>query len=302
MGVTVARRFEVIGLSLPEARPGTDLAKLIVDTAAKEGIGIHDRDVIVAASKLVMKARRHLIDLRTVKPSFAARLMSLVTGKDSVEVELVLRASKDFIAFIDVRALGEKLRRLSPSPEEADKLINTISSIMFVVTRQGLIAMDGGVDYSNVPPGYAVANIVNFDEEARRLRNEIEQLTGKRVAVVITDTETNTSGKVGTVDVAVGSSGIEPVRHGFASRDIYGRPKFGGVDIIVDEVASAAALLMGQTSEGIPVVIVRGLEYRESAEGVSDYALGFKGLGLRGLIKNLFARIIYRLFWRPSDS
>lgn len=30
---------------------------------------------------------------------------------------------------------------------------------------------------------------------------------------------------------------------------------------IVDEICSAAALLMGQTSESIPVVIIRGLKY-----------------------------------------
>ena len=293
-------RYEVIGLRLPEVRPGDDLAGLIIGSARRECGGLRDGDVVVVTSKLVMKAKGYLVRLSDVRPSLAARLLSWLTGKNPVEVELVLRASRDLVAVVDVRALASVLERLSEDPVKARELVESISSLFFVVTRQGLIAMDGGVDYSNVPPGYAVANIVDFDEEARILRDELIKRTGRRVAVVITDTETNTSGKIGTVDVAVGSAGIEPVASGFAKSDMYGRPKFGGVDIVVDEIASAAALLMGQTNEGIPVVIIRGLRYKESDKGVSDYTLGFRGLGLRGLLRNALARIIYRLLWRPN--
>lgn len=39
--------------------------------------------------------------------------------------------------------------------------------------------------------------------------------------------------------------------------------KFGGVDCVAHETVCAAALLMGQTSRGIPVVIIRGVSTRK---------------------------------------
>ena len=42
---------------------------------------------------------------------------------------------------------------------------------------------------------------------------------------------------------------------------------------MADQLASAAALLMGQTAEGIPVVLVRGLRYVRREEGVLDHTL-----------------------------
>jgi coenzyme F420-0:L-glutamate ligase/coenzyme F420-1:gamma-L-glutamate ligase len=38
----------------------------------------------------------------------------------------------------------------------------------------------------------------------------------------------------------------------------------------VDELASAAELVMGNADEGIPVAIIRGYEYRRSELGVRD--------------------------------
>ena len=70
-----------------------------------------------------------------------------------------------------------------------------------------------------------------------------------------------------------GSSGIEVIHRGFGDPDLYGKPKFGGVDCVADEIACASALLMGQTDEGIPAVIIRGYKYVESEEGISDYQI-----------------------------
>ncbi|GAB6148716.1 coenzyme F420-0:L-glutamate ligase [Stetteria hydrogenophila] len=297
----MALRLEVIGLVLPEIRPGDDLARLIVEAASGQGVGVRDGDVIVVTSKALLKARGLMYRLSDVKPSLAARLIARLTGKDPREVELILSASRDILAVLPLKRLGGRvLPRLTRDPGEAARLLERIPSMLVVVTRQGLIALDGGVDYSNLPPGHAIADTVDFDAEAERLRFRIEELTGKRVAVVVSDTEANTSGKLGTVDVAVGSSGIKPVTPHFASRDIYGNPKFGGVDIVVDELASAAALLMGQTSERVPVVIVRGLRYERSSEGVKDYAINPAGITPTTILKTILARLIFKLLYRRN--
>ena len=299
-----APRIEIIGLRLPrEIKPGDDLAKLIVDAASREGVGIRDGDVIVVTSKVALKALGRMFRVDEIKPSLAARMISRLTGKDAREVELVLMASRDIVAVVPFRGVEQRvLHRITRDVNEALKLFRKIPAILVVVTRQGLIALDGGVDYSNLPPGHAIANIIDFDEEARRLRLRIEELTGKRVAVVLSDTESNISGKLGTIDVAVGASGIKPVTPYFASKDIYGRPKFGGIDIVVDEAASAAALLMGQTSEGVPAVIIRGLKYERSDEGVKDYCMGVRKISLSVILKTILVRLVYKLFYKPENT
>ena len=286
-------------LKLPEIKPGSDLAKLIVNTAKESGIGIKNGDIIVVTSKALLKALGATYRLKEVKPSLAARLIARITGKNPVEVELILRAAVDVVAVVDVKGLmGGHIDRISADKEAALKLVNEVPSLIVVTTRQGLMALDGGVDYSNLPEGHAIANTLNFDEEADKLRRKIEALTGARVAVILTDTEFNLTGKVGSVDVAVGSSGIRPVNKGFGSRDLYGRPKFGGVDIVVDELAAAAALLMGQTSEGVPAVIVRGLKYEYSDEHIQDYALGLRRIPWTVIFKTLMVKAIYKLLYR----
>ena len=66
----------------------------------------------------------------------------------------------------------------------------------------------------------------------------------------------------GTMDFAVGSSGIEPVSKQFGKPDLFGKPKFGGIDLTAYELTSASALLFGQTGAAIPVAIIRGFEYQ----------------------------------------
>jgi coenzyme F420-0:L-glutamate ligase/coenzyme F420-1:gamma-L-glutamate ligase len=109
----------------------------------------------------------------------------------------------------------------------------------------------------------------------------------------------------GSLDFARGSSGIEVISKKFGELDLYGKPKFGGVDHIAHEIACASALLIGQTNEGIPAVIVRGYKYNKSEEKLSDYQLrpetiimiireiiksSIKVLGLKSMLK-LFIKL-----------
>ena len=117
-------------------------------------------------------------------------------------------------------------------------------------------------------PGHCTL-IADPDESAKRIRKSIRALRGKDVAVVISDTEWKLD-KFGTIDIAIGCSGIQPISRNFGGKDLYGKPKFGGVDDITDLVAAAANLSFGQTDESIQIAIIRGLRYEKSEEGVKD--------------------------------
>jgi len=267
-------KIELFGLRLPLVEGRVDLARLIVEAAEREGVGIREGDVIVVTSKLVQKAAGRLVRLSSVRPGLKARLASALLGKDPVETELVMRCSRRVLAAIPTGFLAGLLRVISRDPTAAMEALRRVGCVLMVVTRTGLVASDAGLDYSNLPPGLASLLDADFDAEARELREAIRGITGKDVAVVISDTEfAPAGGRVGSIDIAVGSSGIHPVDRRFGGRDLYGRPKFGGVDLIADEACAAAALLMRQCDEGVPVVIIRGLEYERSEVGVGGLLL-----------------------------
>jgi len=87
---------------------------------------------------------------------------------------------------------------------------------------------------------------------------EIRRLTGKDVAVIICDTYSRPFRR-GQVNFAIGLAGVEPFKDYRGKRDLYGYIlKIKNV-AVVDEIAAAAELLMGQGEEATPVVIFKGL-------------------------------------------
>jgi len=279
-------KVELYGLRLPEVRPRDDLAKMVADAASKEAGGIKDGDILVITSKVVSKAYGFLIRLDDVKPSKRALRIAGKTGGDPCFIQAVLDNSDEVLFILPFAKLVEKdvirIERMSRNIAGAYEAIKRIPYIL-IVRRGGQIYSDAGLDFSNHPEGVVSVPPENMDEYAREIRRRILELTGRKVAVIITDTEMWIS--FGSLDFARGSSGIEVIHKGFGNSDLYGKPKFGGVDCIAHEIACASALLMGQTDEGIPAVIVRGYKYVESEESISDYQLS--GNAMRLAVKEI---------------
>jgi coenzyme F420-0:L-glutamate ligase/coenzyme F420-1:gamma-L-glutamate ligase len=118
---------------------------------------------------------------------------------------------------------------------------------------------DAGINGSNHEKGIVSLLPEDPDQAAKDIRQELQRMTGKKLAVILADTEMI---PFGTMDFAVGSSGIDPVSKQFGQEDIFGKPKFGGIDLTAHELCSASALVFGQTDAGIPVAIIRGCEYQ----------------------------------------
>lgn len=261
-------RVEVIGIKLPLISPGDDLAKLIVEYAERSGVGIREGDVVVVTEKVVSKSLGLMVDADSVEPSSYALRLSRAVGLDPRFVELVVRECDGVLAVVPIRDLVRDgvvdLESLAYDREAARKLLEEYPCF-FIVEKEGMLWSDSGIDASNAPPGKYVIPPKNHDDIAREMHERIRELTGRYVAVVICDTEFFLDG---SIDFARGSWGIDPADRLFGAPDLYGKPKYGGVDIVVHEVCSAAALLMRQTKEGVPVAIVRGLSYRRVDRGL----------------------------------
>jgi len=240
----LARSISVIGLEgFPLVKAGDDLAKLIVETAEKEGVSLSDGDMVVIAQKIVSKAEGRVINLKDVVPSKEAEEMARATLKDPRFVELILRESKEIV-------------KVSPGA-------------LIVKTRDGTVCLNAGIDKSNIAgrDNYALLP-EDPDGAARKLRTEIMKLTGKGVSVVICDTYSRPFRR-GQVEFAIGIAGIKPFKDYRGQRDLFGYLLRVKNVAIVDEIASAAELVMGQGKEAIPVAIIKNLNRAEESEASS---------------------------------
>jgi coenzyme F420-0:L-glutamate ligase/coenzyme F420-1:gamma-L-glutamate ligase len=275
------REVSLIGVELPEVRRGDDLASLICSSAR-----LQERDVVAVASKVVSKAKGYLVDISSVRPTERSLRVASALGMDPRWVELVLSQSDEVLGVLPVKELYDtgtlRLEDVAYDAEAARMALERFP-YLFIVRRSGMIWTDAGIDASNVPGGLYAVPPPDPDAEARELSSNIASRCGVRVAVVLCDTEVSIAGA--SMDRAIGSYGIRPVDRGFGKPDRNGVPKYGGVDHIANEVCASAALLARQTSESIPVVLVRGLSYEWYEGGLRDFSMKRPVEALRAVIR-----------------
>jgi coenzyme F420-0:L-glutamate ligase/coenzyme F420-1:gamma-L-glutamate ligase len=219
--------------NFPLIKSGDNIAEIIVEVAGKNGLKIEDGDIIVVAQKVFSKAEKKVIMLRDVIPSKKAKEIAKITGKSPKFIELVLRETKN--------------------------IVKTSHEILLVEDKRGLICINAGIDKSNVEGRENFALLPeNPDESAKKCRVKIKELTGKNVAVIVCDTYSRPFRR-GQVNFAIGMSGIKPFRDYRGKKDLFGQILRVKNVAVVDELAAAAELLMGQGKEARPVVIFKGL-------------------------------------------
>jgi len=240
----VTARIELIALEgIPEVAAGADVSAMVADAAAGTKVEIGDGDVVVITQKIVSKAEGRLVKLASVTPSDFARDWATRWGKDPRQIELVLRESAAIV-------------RMGPG------------GLIISRTRHGLVCANAGVDVSNVGGGEVAALLPEDpDASARRIRDGIRARTGASPAVIISDSF-GRPWRNGIVNVAIGSAGMEALLDLRGEPDVAGRQMQATIIAVADELASAADLAGGKVAQ-LPVVIVRGYQWRASQAGAS---------------------------------
>ena len=154
-----------------------------------------------------------------------------------------------------VTAIGDAEYRALVESEAAD-IIRRRGDLVITRTPHGFICANAAVDRSNTPDGTAVLLPVDPDRSAHTLRRRLEQHTGARLGVVITDTF-GRAWRRGQTDVAIGISGVTSVLDLRGGTDPEGRPLVATEPAVADEIAGAADLVMGK-ADRVPVAVVRG--------------------------------------------
>ena len=255
------KKIEVLGLqTIPQIKQGDNLTEIVIKCSNDEIGGLKDKDIVVLTSKIVSKALGRMRKLSDVVPGKKALTISRQTGKDAKWLQMIFDEGHEIMAIIPLKgAIERHIFNASENSECSRQLVEHEQAVCITRGKDGRIhTCDAGIDGSNHPPDVVSLLPEDPDAEARKIREQIREISGKQVAVILADTEMI---PFGTMDFAIGSSGIEPVSKKFGQKDLFGKPKFGGIDLIAYELTSASALVFGQAGAGIPVAIIRGFQY-----------------------------------------
>jgi coenzyme F420-0:L-glutamate ligase/coenzyme F420-1:gamma-L-glutamate ligase len=255
------KRIEILGLqTIGRIEQGNNLARIIAKAAEQEIGGLVEKDIVVLTSKIVSKAQGRTRRMADVTPGKKALYISRRTGKDAKWLQMIFDEGHQILAIVPLTGVvAEHIFGASGDAAVTRALVEHEQALC--ITRGGddrISTCDAGIDGSNHPAGVVSLMPQDCDASAKQIREDLQKVTGKSLAVILADTEMI---PFGTMDFAVGSSGIDPVSRQFGQKDIYGKAKFGGIDLVASELTSASALVFGQTGAGIPVTVIRGYEY-----------------------------------------
>ena len=218
--------------SIPEVAEGDDLAELIHNALVAQETPLAAGDVLVVTQKIVSKAEGRVIPLEGVSAGLFAQDWADDWEKDARAVELVLQESK--------------------------RIVRMTRGLILSETRHGWVCANAGVDQSNVGGGDAVALLpIDSSASAMAIRRGLVERGQVDVPVIVSDTF-GRPWRNGLTNVAIGVSGMNPIRSYIGEVDAEGYDLRVTEMAIVDELASAAEPVMNKL-DAIPVAVVRGL-------------------------------------------
>lgn len=243
------KKIEIIPIFIKsQIKPNSNIVNILLNRIEENNnnnnnFSIENGDIIVLAQKIISKAEGRLVVLDNIIPSQKSIDLCKQIDKDPRLVELILQESR--------------------------KIIRIFNNIIIAETHHGFICANAGIDQSNV--SYRKDQVLLLpldpDKSAETIRKEIYEKTRKNVAVIITDTFGRPF-RIGQTNVAIGISGIYPLKSYIGKQDMFGKILRVTEIAIVDEIAGAAELVMGKT-DSIPLAIVRNVKFSKRNSSIT---------------------------------
>jgi len=247
----MVNRINIFALDgVPLVKPGDDLVEIIKDALIVSNERLQDDDIVVIAQKIISKAEGRIVSLNSVKPRPQAEALATKLEKDPRQIELVLQESKEIV-------------RSKPG-------------VVIVEQNLGLVMANAGIDRSNVVDQtndndeYVLLLPEDPDASCDLIRHGINKRLGVKVGIIVNDS-VGRAWRIGTTGHAIGIAGLPAVIDLRGELDMFGKELLVSEQAVADELASAASLLQGQASEGMPVVVIRG--FKSDAEKQKATAL-----------------------------
>ncbi len=138
---------------------------------------------------------------------------------------------------------------------ESDIAIKTKHT--WLTLKDGMFVASAGIDESNAD-GKLILLPKDSYRSAGALRKELMKRYGvKTLGIILPDSRTMPL-RAGAIGVALGYAGIKGLKDYRGTRDMFGRKFVFERAAIVDSIAAAATLVMGEGAERCPLAVVEG--------------------------------------------
>lgn len=225
----LGKQVQLFAISTKLIAPKDNLVDALLEAIKEQGLELQNSDLLAIASKAVALAQNRIVKLDAVEPSEEAEALAKRYRLEPSFAEVVLR--------------------------EAEKIYGGVSKALLTL-KSGALVANAGVDRKNAPEGCAILWPSKPDEAAEKIRREILAKTGRRVGVLIIDSKVSPL-RMGTTAMAIGVAGFKPIKDCRVERDLYGKRIYITRHALADDLASAAHLLMGETTAKTPAVLIR---------------------------------------------
>ena len=151
---------------------------------------------------------------------------------------------------------------------ESKKIIRKRGDLVITKTKHGFICANAGIDKSNIKKDSALLLPEDPNKSANKFRKRFESLANLPIAVIVSDTF-GRAWRKGQVNFAIGSSGISPIESYIGKLDSFNNELNATEIAVIDELASAAELVMKKTID-VPIALIRGFDYKSSKLNASE--------------------------------
>jgi len=207
-----------------------NLIKIILSSMKTQNLKFENNDILALTSKIVSYSEGRIIKLEDMKTSARGRKLAARYVLEPEFAELVVR--------------------------EADQICGGVEKAVLTL-KNGILIANAGIDSKNAPSGHVVLWPSDPEKTVGELREQLLKETGKSVAVMIVD-----SGliplRIGTIGLALAVAGFQPIKDDIGKPDIFGREILITRQAVADDLACAAHLIMGESTQKTPAVVIRG--------------------------------------------
>jgi len=234
--------MQIFPIKTPLIKPEDNLVDLIIKSMFKQGYTLKDGDLIAVSSKVVSITSGRVVNLKNILPSEKATELAQKYSLEPEFVELILI--------------------------EAEKIYGGVKKAILTL-KDGMLNVNAGIDHKNAPKNHAILPPQNPELEAEKIRREIYERTGKNVGVIIVDSQVSPL-KMGTRGIALAIAGFKPLTDYRGKKDLYGKEIHITLHSLADDLASAAHLLMGESDEKVPIVLIRNAPITLTSQNESE--------------------------------
>ncbi len=222
--------MEVYSIKTPLVKEGDDIIGIILESIENAKLEIKDGDILIAADKIVSTSEGRTANLATIRPSKRANEIAKKHSLEPSFVELVIR--------------------------EADEIYGGAHRAILTLKNNVLIA-NAGIDRKNAPINRVSLWSIDPNAVAYRIWKILKQKTGKKIGFLLIDSHVSPM-RAGTNGFALGIAGIKPIRDCRGNLDLYDRQILITRMNVADDLAAIAHLMMGESAERTPLILIRG--------------------------------------------